>query len=557
MERGYVDIVYGQLQFTFRFSLLSLLQNGTRGGCSLAYETALPHWHLPLAEYDQWTHGQKIAFGKVMISHTPKHLLGMRGLWFIPHAAYTQSQTEKQLCGMVSFLYGVEEAKRCRGETNLTVDYYRQPAMLVEKAELCAMEQGFDKGLCNADFRYLVNEFYPDHAVFVYDYRWQPMFVHKGPLYVDVGRQPFVNGDLTLSVIEQSFQYRINIFLDLEKQHFIPIFNIRLFFFPLSPRKQDMRQIATDLNNLLHHPEKSTQQSKPLMRSSAVRFPCPHCHLRTGPDFSLHRCEVDRCVFCERIFLSRKGYELHMKKSGVWECERCQSQIPNQQCYRAHQVLCSGKCYDRCVYCKKYYPMHKRHVCPSYKCDRCGYYGTDPLEYEDGSLDKPFRRLHECPLKGKGSWKKKHRAGSVKTYAFDFESMLETCEHATLRTVTPDGERQAVPVYRHRVNYAFALALGEEMSMVEAWTIEDFWKEILKVSLVESTHWYAHNLKGYDGRLLLDYLESVDISPSSLLQRGDKILSMVIPHPENNGDTKITFKDSLLHIIFVSPLFSG
>lgn len=548
MERGYVDVSYSQLQLTFRFDIVSLLEGGTRGGCSSAYETSQPAWNLPLAQYDTWTNGQKVAYGKMMMKHTPEHLLGNRGLWFLPHSAYSQAQAEKQLCGVVAFLYGVEEAKRLRGEPNLTIDYYRNPASLVAKAERWAEENGIVGALCNGDFQYLISQHCPDHAVFIYDSGLAPLYYYKGILYKDNGRVPFLTNNLTLSTIEDSFLYRINIFIDLQKQHYIPIFNIRLFFFPLKPKRKEIPALAGEMMASLRSGntiDETALKKRVLMRPSSVDLPCPYCHRRAS-DIGRHKCAVDRCDFCHKEFTSRMKYNDHMRPQGEIWCQRCQTRLPNARCYTAHASLCTGVCYDRCVYCHEYFPVHKQHQCKQYRCHRCQRWVIDPLEYDDGDRTKPFRLLHECALKGKNKFGKK-KATEMKTYAFDFECMLETSAHATLRTVTAGGQQQSIPIYKHTVNYAYAMSLGETAHTVEAYTIHDFWKQILEASEKESTQWYAHNLKGYDGRLLLDYFESMDIAPRTLFHKGDKIMTMTLEHPQVSNRT-ITFKDSLLHI---------
>lgn len=547
-ERGYVSVEFNALQFTFQFKVLEVLRDASRGGCSWEYDKSLPSWHLPLSSYDEWTHGQRMAFGKVAVANTPDHLIGIRGLWLGPRNVNV-THTYK-LCGVESFLYGIEECKRLRGEENDTVLFYRSPELLEEKSLKIAEEYGFENGMCNADFRFLVNNLYPEYAVFVYDYRLLPLFHFKGPLHVDIGRRAFCEGELTATILHRSLEYRVNIFLDLEKQHYFPIFNIRLFFNPLRPKKKEVDSMVDVLSSQLHGEPKKVN-----MRASMLKLPCPYCHHRVVPNNANHVCRVDRCVYCEKTFSSKKAYDIHMRKEGVWNCFGCETEIPNQSCYQDHVVLCVGICHTRCPYCHKYYKMHERHVCKKYVCTRCKEMVLDPWEYDDCDKEKPYRRLHRCALKGaSSSSKKKDNKRDDLYYAFDFESMLETCEHATLKTVLEDGVMQRIPIYRHTVNYAYAMCINDDGNDVPASTLEfeaasmdEFWRKVLDATKEHNTVWYAHNLKGYDGRLLLDYLESIDLGPCSLLQRGDKVLSMSVRHPENEK-RYISFKDSLLHI---------
>lgn len=59
------------------------------------------------------------------------------------------------------------------------------------------------------------------------------------------------------------------------------------------------------------------------------------------------------------------------------------------------------------------------------------------------------------------------------------------------------------------------------------------------MKIEESTVHIAHNMKGYDGRLLLEAFAKNNIFVSNQLMRGSKILKMSVG--------KITFADSLLH----------
>ena len=552
-ERGYVSVEFNALQFTFQFRVLDVLQNATRGGCCWAYDKTLTPWHLPLSKYDDWTHGQRMAFGKVAVANTPDHLIGIRGLWLGPRNVNVTH--DYKLCGVESFLYGVEECKRLRGEDNDTVLFYQNPEVLEEKAVKIAEEYGFESGMCNADFRFLVNNLYPEYAVFVHDYRLLPLFHFKGPLYVDLGREPFGEGKLTASILKRSLEYRINIFLDLEKQHYFPIFSIRLFFNPLRPKKKEIDSMVDVLSSQLHG--NRDQKKKVNLRASMLKLPCPYCHHRVVPNSAQHTCRVDRCVYCEKTFSSKKAYDLHMRKQGVWNCFGCLTELPNQACYQDHVVLCVGVCHTRCPYCHKYYKMHEQHVCKKYICSRCREMVLDPWEYDDCDKERPYRRLHRCALKGAKSLGKNKETYPTENgalyYAFDFESMLETCEHATLKTVLEDGVIQRIPIYRHTVNYAYAMCINGNDTLpssvleFEVTSMAEFWRKVLEVTKEHRTVWYAHNLKGYDGRLLLDYLESIDLGPCSLLQRGDKVLSMSIRHPEDEKKY-IAFKDSLLHI---------
>lgn len=557
-DRGYENVSMDSLLFTVSVSLEWLVSSGVVGGCPEEYDRCLPKWSRPLGEYDEWTAGQKVTFGKLVVESTPLHLRGIRGLWFINPGEH---RWPEPVCGLMAFEYGIQDALRRQGETHLCTTYYNEPDHLYGKALWFQEMYGIVSPICNAIFRFLVDTYCPEYAVFVYDYRLMPMYHHKGPLYIDHAQEGFKKGELNRELWEKNMRFRIHLFLDLEKQHYVPIFNLRLFFNPLRMPAQQIKRTAAEVEKRCNQPRQGLAPTKNNLRASEVRLPCPHCHHRVKPDMSLHACRIDRCVYCDRCFWQRSQYEEHMKRKGEWMCDVCEQHIPNQQCYRLHRTLCTGVCHERCHYCSQYYPMHVPHFCKMYTCHRCGQKVLDPVKLDEDNEHHPYRELHKCAMRGAVAQldtlpmtvstkpTRLRRDPKLVYYAFDFECMLVTSPETTLNHINRFTGHH-IPIYRHVVNYAYAMEIteGDKTRTVEADTIMLFWDRVLKASEKESTVWYAHNLKGYDGRLLLDYLESINVAPKSLFQRGDKILTMVVRHTGNGGKTEITFKDSLLHI---------
>lgn len=121
-----------------------------------------------------------------------------------------------------------------------------------------------------------------------------------------------------------------------------------------------------------------------------------------------------------------------------------------------------------------------------------------------------------------------------KFWVFDFESMFV------------DGVEQVgaeeVKVQRHIVNFVAMRQLftGLEMTMD---TLDQFATQLQKMAAGKGEHvLIAHNMKGYDGRLVFDhFVKVVKHIPTDIIWNGTKIMQMKIYG-------KITFRDSLCHV---------
>ena len=280
-ERGYANVSVDMLHFTFRFGLIRLMEQASGGGCAMYYDTCLPPWQPPLHLYDEYTAGQKVAFGKVYIEAAPKHLQKVRGLWLLGDK-YTESRWIEPVCGLMAFEYGFHQALQRQGRPHRCEEYYRDPGLLYNQAVACMSEHGVRCPAINATFTYLIDTVYPEYAVFVYDYRLLPLYHHYGALYLHHAREPYRRGQLTREQWERNMQFRIFIFLDLEKQHYFPIFNLRLFFNPY--RLPTVQVKRTAAGGEQQQPQRTSGQ----LRADHVRLPCPHCHHRVRHTLLTH-----------------------------------------------------------------------------------------------------------------------------------------------------------------------------------------------------------------------------------------------------------------------------
>lgn len=220
-----------------------------------------------------------------------------------------------------------------------------------------------------------------------------------------------------------------------------------------------------------------------------------------------HICDntvlVSQCPKCCVFFENEEHRKKHCMDKEV-TCARCERYFYNEHCMAAH----------RC---------RERHVV---LCDMCGkrkYDGHECGRYICLTCNKKVNSTHRCSMDRLPPPKKKTAAEwGEHYYAFDLESMFI---------------REANGKDRHVVNYIVVCRCfsDEEYSFSN---MEDFIQWIH--GLQEPVTLYAHNLKGYDGRMVFDYLMDKHMIPQNVMWRGSKIMQM------DYG--KVTFKDTLLHL---------
>lgn len=258
-----------------------------------------------------------------------------------------------------------------------------------------------------------------------------------------------------------------------------------------------------------------------------------------------HVCDdIEQCDRC----LLKFNNDLHAEKHktpgefGQQTCPKCRIKFYNQHCLNCHD--CRAKNIEICVYCNRQ-KREADHDCAKHKCHTCKAYVEGKHRCTLQKLEEPENKSAE-------------EVGS-EYWAFDFESLLisETDPKSRVdmllkTTVPPDNytpEQWAIHlrsisshIQKHEVNLIIVRRCfaedGEEDSEHIFRRMEDFVHWLESTKCVRTL--FAHNLKGYDGRLVFDHLFDRHTPPQQVTFRGTKILKMQYG--------KVTFMDTLLHL---------
>jgi hypothetical protein len=222
-----------------------------------------------------------------------------------------------------------------------------------------------------------------------------------------------------------------------------------------------------------------------------------------------HLCQdFLQCRSCLTKFQSEEHYNTHCQ----WEfagakCLKCCKLFYSERCLACHQ--CLAQHIDVCAQCdKRIYPYSGPHFCGTYKCKTC--------RMDVGAA-------HRCaiPILDKPEEISAQEAGSS-YYAFDLECMLIEMPN---------------DVYRHEVNLVVVRQCFSDNEWVFH-TMDEFVQWMEKIS--SPITMFAHNLKGYDGRIVFEYLFDKHCPPQEMVWRGSKIMKMQYG--------KVSFQDTLLHL---------
>lgn len=528
----YMAISLQKFALIFRFPLRSLVQTLVRGGGMMdviyaAIPTALlltkETWPDALYKYKEWSTARSLAvkFGYKYKKSIPDHLKDMRGLWVVPGGWVAN------VCGIVAFLYGWRLAS---AHTTLLDVYYETPSLLVEAAQDMQERHDIEVPMRLQSFEQLIEDYANTYELIIYDHMHMPLFTYRGS-ECTVPKAPFDSATYPLTVQRRDaiMKKQICLFIDIVSGHYLPIFDIGLFF---SKRVQEATAAKTRA--------KSTSS-------------CPICYVNMR-DVAMksHTCHFRKCLACSKLFDSYDAYKEHQPEDPFCEkrhaCRHCGLSMYNNQCCALHEIHCriyQKPLFETCNRCYRRIDLDEPepHKCMSFCCALCGKWQTDPKRYDLENKVEYFVN-HPCPMNRQSAAKLKGKTTSG-CYAFDFESMLRKAE---LRIGSIDRD-----IYYHDVNYVCAQKLGSNENASFP-TLAAFWSYVVEQSKEESTMWFAHNFKGYDGRILLDYLETQNVAPVQLILAGDKIMNAIfaitVGHDEKTNlpiRRQISFRDSLNH----------
>ena len=219
-----------------------------------------------------------------------------------------------------------------------------------------------------------------------------------------------------------------------------------------------------------------------------------------------HKCILrPQCDKCLVQFMNEEHEKNHceLANTGFVECPKCERQFYNQVCLDCHK--CLSQAIDYCDICeRKIYSSD--HKCSEFKCRFCAKMVTSKHVCY---IDKPQEpKVTSAEQAGQNY------------YAFDLETM----------TVDETGRQKVNLVCVSRCFSNEEFIFHDMESFVR-------WLESLEG---EEICMYAHNLKGFDGRMVFEFLMQRSTPPQEIVWNGSKIMHMAYG--------KVKFRDTLLHL---------
>jgi len=326
----------------------------------------------------------------------------------------------------------LEYAKhRCGVTTSMCRDYFREPNRLYEHALNVQKLHGFEFPLTMSSLNYLVETYASNYVLCVYDSSCGcPFWLYKGSTYESSEEIGYRRGELTKTVWEETFNARICLYLDVGHRHYIPIFDLPLFFgksyrpSKLVVEEEAWRARQSRLGRPCKVPKRFHVENGYI--SGKPRYPCPACHVMSfESDLEKHACLCRICQMCDRFFADMDAFHRHQQSvdGTVFECERCFSKMKTPECFTQHKLMaCNAYPKEECQRCLKKIDPNEMHVCKPRKCHRCKEPFLETYQFdEDG---KGYFVAHKCTLKQKPNPNRRTYVADVHEYAFDMESML-------------------------------------------------------------------------------------------------------------------------------------
>lgn len=595
-NQGYFNFSFTHVDMVLQFPLRDVIRSNFRGGCvAHVLDNAVPNGmatklndiyavNTPTLPspwlYYQYDFGMKVQIGKENLRQKAPHLKHLSGLFYMDHSVLPPNSPP--ICGVTSVALGLAayNVRTSDGDnedkmTALT-EYVNDPARLFIDVMEYLVHHGFDpketqsfSELCR--FLRMLNK--RCHFI-VFDSTQKPIYWDYSKDTVNPeasfkNGKTLSKGELSLARADMLQNHTVAVFYDHETLHFMPIFDLGLFLTKHTTKNKSRKRSASDMIENAYSAIRESGEIHDVLGSDTVNVCkyvlCYGCHAmvsRSNQRCRDHFCHRFICRLCQEPFLSRRSLAMHLTvRQEGYCCYGCGSVCPNQKCHSGHQRVCTrGTALVTCPYCYMQITetSKRHHSCPTYECHLCksrvkDTHVVDPVYHPDGYL-----KTHPCHFL-KASPKTLDVKDAV--FAFDFESMLYTDQNLQFPFMTVAQERwceasgirvQRFPVYIHIVNCAsFCKIPDNPMDALSVKTVHDlgsFWKSICEVGKnFRHVYFYAHNMRGYDGRLLADFLERSDVAPVSMIEVGAKYMEIVYINPLKSKQ-RIVFRDSLSHV---------
>jgi hypothetical protein len=586
-EKMYVGFNFSDIRVEVSIRMSDFLRARIRGGHVVNMDELsrmfrdIPVMNHSLLLFDFWPPSLKGYFRKRQKVCGPSHLIDVKGLLF-----YEWKPEWYPYCGLMALMYARMslESKLTLNvfDTSLTtaanneafivsceqhfsellqrMDSYQTGQKLYDLAQSCLESNPDLRPIASFPTLYqlgvICNYLFPTFTLVVYDKSRHVLYRHSGEnaLLNDPPLLRYMKGQLTPDVVKTFTKQRLCIYYDHLSEHFLPIFNLATF---LQRRSID---VSFRLDTMYSSETAASQSSGAHVMHTKDRQMtyCPYCDRGIYVNKEdTHECHQLRCFCCQVIFFSLSELLKHIDPSllqSSFRCKSCGQVCFGKHCFRRHRLICNKTVYLRCYQCQRNVlkTYAAKHQCHKYKCFNCEKDVLNPIVYTNPNHPNGYIKYHRCSMKppARDALKEIEKECSRSFFAFDFESRLD-------RDVFKDivihihvvNCISSAPIYIAR-NQEERIGLEQKVvqNTVTQSSLEDFWNHLVTVSTSDENIWIAHNFKGYDGRILYDFLvHDMGIVPFDIIKAGGKIMKLVFLHP-NDMKRRLIFQDSLCHI---------
>lgn len=581
-DRMYLGFNFSDIRVEVSIPMIAFLRARIRGGQVISEDQLakmfrdIPLANHSLALYDYWPPSLKGNFRRKQMQCGPNHLRDVKGLLFYewrpewyPYCGimaifYSRLMVESQNVMNLFARFAIDHESfldACKEQFKTLLDKMDmlQKGDVLYKAAKVTLDQIPDL-IPIASFPTLHQlgvlsaTLYPTFTLVVYDQSRHILFRHSGPAcsLKDPPERRYQKGELTSDIIQSYTDQRICVYYDHLTEHFLPIFNLSLF---LHRRKIDM---ACRVDGTIE--ENRLERAKVVPTKDRAMTYCPYCDrgIYKGKETE-HECHQLRCFCCQTIFFNISELMKHIDPSlqkPSFKCRACGQKCFGKMCFRKHGLICNKTVYLRCYQCQRNVlkKFGANHRCHKYFCNNCEKDVLNPIVYNNPNHPEGYIKYHRCAMRTVNDSTKSKNSNEKETtrlfFAFDFESRLD-------RDVFKD-----IVIHIHVVNCISSAPIfiaqnqkdcvGLEKLVTEntftQYTLLDFWNHLVAVSIADENVWIAHNFKGYDGRILYDFLvHEMGIVPCDIIKTGGKIMKLVFVHPFD-AKRRLVFQDSLCHI---------